>query len=371
MNRIILIGNGFDLAHQRKTSYNDFILDYLKKAYQKAYNDGKYTDEFLEISTIYKDQMSYGDIKTLDELIDHFYQRNFKILFHHERFEMPGWGMTYRNPFKTVVKSSLFKTLVVNCSDCKWVDIENEFYDALKKILTQNIHSGDKTAMLNDLNTSMAALQKKLEAYLSGLPEAKYDRRYDKIFFSDIKKTDLVSPSEDTTNRVRDTLFLNFNYTDTAAMYNTFNRNKVILNHIHGRLNDPDQPMIFGFGDELDKDYELIENDKTQGIFSYIKSFGYFLTPNYRDLIRFIETGEYQVQVMGHSCGLSDRTMLNMLFEHENCKSIKIYYYENGAYNNFTELTQEISRHFKDKQSMRRKIVDIKHSQPMPQLDPD
>jgi len=28
MNRIILIGNGFDLAHRMKTSYNDFLHHY-------------------------------------------------------------------------------------------------------------------------------------------------------------------------------------------------------------------------------------------------------------------------------------------------------------------------------------------------------
>lgn len=31
MNRIILIGNGFDLAHGLPTSYNDFITDYCTK----------------------------------------------------------------------------------------------------------------------------------------------------------------------------------------------------------------------------------------------------------------------------------------------------------------------------------------------------
>ena len=31
---------------------------------------------------------------------------------------------------------------------------------------------------------------------------------------------------------------------------------------------------------------------------------------------------------MGHSCGTSDRTMLNTLFEHRNCVSIKPFYYE-------------------------------------------
>jgi hypothetical protein len=32
MNRLIIIGNGFDLAHGLKTSYHDFILDRLLAA---------------------------------------------------------------------------------------------------------------------------------------------------------------------------------------------------------------------------------------------------------------------------------------------------------------------------------------------------
>ena len=31
INRIIIIGNGFDLAHGLKTSYRDFIIDYWEK----------------------------------------------------------------------------------------------------------------------------------------------------------------------------------------------------------------------------------------------------------------------------------------------------------------------------------------------------
>ena len=30
MNRLIVIGNGFDLAHGMKTSYYDFITNYIK-----------------------------------------------------------------------------------------------------------------------------------------------------------------------------------------------------------------------------------------------------------------------------------------------------------------------------------------------------
>ena len=40
MNRIILIGNGFDRAHGMETSYNHFIDDYWKNCV-KEYNDQK------------------------------------------------------------------------------------------------------------------------------------------------------------------------------------------------------------------------------------------------------------------------------------------------------------------------------------------
>lgn len=167
-------------------------------------------------------------------------------------------------------------------------------------------------------------------------------------------------------------MILNFNYTDTIEQYlqNTSIPKNIMVNYIHGKLNDPHNPIIFGFGDELDTDYAKMQLEKTNDYFEHIKSFGYFKTSNYYNLIRFLDSDEYQVFILGHSCGLSDRTMLNMIFEHENCKSIKIYYYhENEHKNNYTELTQEISRHFKDKPMMRRKIVSIDKSSHMPQVD--
>ena len=36
----------------------------------------------------------------------------------------------------------------------------------------------------------------------------------------------------------------------------------------------------------------------------------------------------YQIFIFGHSCGISDRTLLIMLFEHDNCASIKVFYHE-------------------------------------------
>jgi hypothetical protein len=60
--------------------------------------------------------------------------------------------------------------------------------------------------------------------------------------------------------------------------------------------------------------------------------------------------------------------MLNQIFEHENCKSIKIFYYQmSEEINDFTDKTYEISRLFKDKTMLRKKLVPLELSRPMPQ----
>ena len=123
-----------------------------------------------------------------------------------------------------------------------------------------------------------------------------------------------------------------------------------------------------GFGDELDKRYLEFEDEKNNELFKHIKSFEYLKTKNYYLLTRFIKAKDFQVNIYGHPCGLSDRTMLNQIFEHENCKSIKIYYHKKAdGSNDYTEKTHEISRHFKDKGLMRKKIVPFDLSQEMPQ----
>ncbi len=74
---------------------------------------------------------------------------------------------------------------------------------------------------------------------------------------------------------------------------------------------------------------------------------------------------------MGHSCGLSDRTLLNTIFEHKNCRSIKVFYYDYEEVgikkDKYTEIVQNISRHFDDKKAKREKIVNKTLCKPLPQ----
>lgn len=134
-------------------------------------------------------------------------------------------------------------------------------------------------------------------------------------------------------------LFLNFNYTNTDSLYHKIkytNPNIIIKSiHIYGTLNSPANPIIFGFGDELDEEYKKIENLNNNEYLENIKSIKYLETDNYKRLLEIVNSDEYQIFIFGHSCGNSDRTLLNTLFEHENCVSIKPFYYlkEDGTDN--------------------------------------
>ncbi len=73
---------------------------------------------------------------------------------------------------------------------------------------------------------------------------------------------------------------------------------------------------------------------------------------------------------MGHSCGLSDRTLLSKLFEHENCVSIKPFYYEykdkkGEIKDDYSDKVRNISRNFKDKTIMREKVVNKTYCSPL------
>src|SRR5690554_4361943 len=60
MNRLILIGNGFDLAHGLNTSYKDFIFWYLDRCFDNAgiYTSSEpYEDKFLHITVLEHDTL--------------------------------------------------------------------------------------------------------------------------------------------------------------------------------------------------------------------------------------------------------------------------------------------------------------------------
>ena len=97
---------------------------------------------------------------------------------------------------------------------------------------------------------------------------------------------------------------------------------------------------------------------KENELLRYAKHVKYLETRHYHDLLEFLLAAPFQVLIMGHSCGNSDRTLLNTVFEHENCVSIKPFYdkWEDGR-DNYLELVQNISRNFTNMKLFRDRVV--------------
>ncbi len=371
MNRLVIIGNGFDLAHGLKTSYMDFINWYWEqRVLSFSGNSGSVSkDELCEIHIVNTKHFSswylYSYSNSYFKTIDGHLRCPAKDIIDELRKDEQNFKFVYSPFFALIMKSIENKG---------WVDIENAYYYQLK-LLAGKFNFEQK---IKDLNVQLSYLKDLLIKYLGTQCCANRKIAYlplmtDKIKLKDISTSDAKKVCDDlgiitvSENEVinensvvleglepRQIMLLNFNYTDTVELYNN---EKIIYNYIHGNLSNPNN-IIFGYGDELDKDFKDIEDKNSNELLNNVKSVKYLETSRYREMLEFVESAPFQVYIMGHSCGNSDRTLLNTIFEHENCVSIKPFYHirENKT-DNFLELVQNISRNFTDKKLFRARVV--------------
>jgi hypothetical protein len=368
-NKLIIVGNGFDLALGLKTSYNDFLFWYLQNLLQRSVIENQTINKF-------KEPVRYLYFK--DQLTTTYWIKQFKV---HELKEVIKENDTLAKVQELLKKKShviieetslLFK-LIYEKSLNSWVDIERTYYHILKT----SLQIGQKIE-IEKLNNDFNFLKTQLEIYLTSLKIPSFENNekgilFSEQFFDGVSYEEMMDASPEDSIGRKDILLLNFNYTASLQrlLKSVEDRYKpkinYTVNHIHGKLNSNKEKIIFGYGDEMDENYQQIQDLNNNLYLENIKSFQYFRSPNYRELLRFVNSNEYQVCIYGHSCGLSDRVMLNEIFENKNCKSIKVYYYKDE--NDYTNKTMEISRHFKDNNSMRKKIVNFNYKDIIPQLE--
>ena len=346
MNKLVLIGNGFDLAHNLKTKYKDFILWYLNSSLQILIDKFKVSDNLLSANIKFRVNNPPTQFKTIEEF------NRFLSLY----------GIEFKYNYR------FFEQLIRKTDEQKWVDIESEYYSALlalyKTLEKGNIERHERIDNeVKKLNQCFDAIKVRLIEYLITVEDSTFDiNPY-------IANNFIEEFGNQNTKNTGIIMFLNFNYTSTIENYlNIISLNSNSVNYIHGKLNDPKNPIIFGYGDEMDSYYSKIERLNSNEFLRNFKSFEYFKTKNYQKLSSFLDSDRFQVYIMGHSCGISDRVMLNNIFEHKNCTQIKIYYHKiNETDNDYFEKTQEISRQFKpeSKSRMRRIIVPFTDSVPL------
>ena len=410
MNRIIIVGNGFDLAHGLKTKYEDFINWYWEKTW-------KYLQNYVAI--VFDDGLCYIESEPNSYSIYNYFRNSILSS------EICNYVVSLKKNFnhiKRVDVSPLLVRISQSVETKGWVDIEADYYAML-------VECKGKKDELEKLNKDFAVIQGLLVEYLKEIKENGISR---KVLIRKIREK-ILSPfsakemsieakdkwfaflenrfkGDDFINRIKlyvssnvtrkvskvreflsayreqvrylgiesvvDILpemlypdcimLLNFNYTKTADLYLP-KSGRFLVNHIHGDLSLPES-VIFGYGDESDDEYKRLQKINDNEYLRHIKTNRYLETPNYRDLLAFIDYAPFQVCIMGHSCGLSDKTLLNTLFEHKNCVSIKPYYYVNEqGKDNYLDIVQNISRNFTNPQLMRDRVVNKTYCSPLPQ----
>jgi hypothetical protein len=422
MNRIILIGNGFDLAHGLPTGYRNF-MDHYWTEFAKKINDGSvlraHEDHLVKFEI--GDTQAYNSLRMPDsELNSSASIRDFI-----KKCDYPA--------LKLKIKNDLWGHISNKARLETWLDIENEYYEQLKQYLRK---PGEvRNSWIKKLNEEFCQVKNLLEKYLTevcekqlpdiepnakiaehlffnierkyvalskqtayadSIPDTKEklleltkevilkeeeDRdqkqiqamltrsRYVKNPLCDMDENELEQVAEQTIEQMgiapQNTLALNFNYTPTfEKLYASYAKLEII--NIHGELNNPDNPMVFGYGDELDDDYKEIEKTNDNDFLENIKSVAYGNTDNYRRLLEFLQLGHYQVFIIGHSCGNSDRTLLNEIFEHSNCISVRQFYHERGdGTDDYSNVYKNISRNFNNKRNLRDIVVNKKYCKPL------
>jgi hypothetical protein len=373
MNRLIIIGNGFDLAHGLPTGYSDFIDDFWRN-----FKDKHDTEDYKKL--IFSNELydryysNYGPInnfrdfkKSIKEYISEYPDFNFddkNLIFYTSIYASREKIFEFKNSFfRQICKKELEN----------WVDIETEYYNALITIAKNtNTNNNEKIRDVKNLNEEFALIKKRLHDYLKTSICDKYIFKIDETneilqyLISEIETIDAASIQS------YSTLFLSFNYTPTARLYSEYLKSKLYnsnVNYIHGEIGDQENSeIIFGYGDDKDESYKLIKSLGDNAFLENIKPFEYNNNDNFENLRDFINQSKYTVYLIGHSCGLSDKYLLNQIFENDNCAYIKILYrtYEDG-HDNFKDKPRDISRHFDEDRLATIRIVNKKKSRELPQ----
>lgn len=405
MNRLVLIGNGFDLAHRIPTSYQNFI---------NWYWEGRF--EFLRktFTAVSKTDLCELTVKGFPTWYS-FLGQGPSVLNEYNGVKL--FQELCKRGICRATMSPLFERIHKSIETKGWVDIENDYYELLKKYVLDEAPESE----IDALNKELHDLQELLVFYLKsieisdriindGIRQKIYgvfetsdisiggqsalkehidscferdeiewqwlSQRYEKSGLSKYYVDEYRKKYEENPNILskeeppmelmlpNHIMLLNFNYTHTADLY-CKKSDIFTMNQIHGDLNNP-KSVIFGYGDELDNNYKTIVDKNENKFLGNIKSIKYLESDNYRKLLSFIESEPYQVLIMGHSCGNSDRTLLNTIFEHKNCVSIKPYFHQKSEDNdNYIELVQNISRNFTDMKLMRDRVVNKTYCKPL------
>lgn len=161
--------------------------------------------------------------------------------------------------------------------------------------------------------------------------------------------------------------FINFNYTSSILNYIS-NSDMFKVNNIHGSLKEGN--IVFGYGNDQNNHYKEMKDSEIDQFLEFFKTFDYLQYSNYDEIYEnaINKFDEYEVYILGHSLGMTDKTLISEILNTDKCK--KIYLFKRSdlkdnpksVRNEYRKLTYAASRIITNEKDLRNKIVNFKSS---------
>lgn len=348
---ILIIGNGFDLAHGLPTTYSDF-LDFIDKVYRTKYYPKK-LDEFkkIYIDNNMKEPIKKFLIQSFEDRInprDSIYKN--KNSFIQEIYDNVDYNIWFKF-FKNLRTKKRMKGI-------NWIDFESEISHVIELIdkKEKNIYSSiDSISDINDENVKIFINSLDLNKFKKTLIEKNknnnyittfrdlLDKTYDdlrkfircmEIYFSYcIENIEVDIVSTDILERLHINAILNFNYTHTFEK--NYDMNGKIIHYIHGeaqlRNDKMTSNMVLGIDEyRSNGEQDLYTNYNIYKKFTQriINETG-FKYREWVDLIKKNRGGSnfiHHIYIFGHSLDITDKDILHEFIINNGVQTVVFYH---------------------------------------------
>ena len=358
-NMIILIGNGFDLAHELKTNFSDFAEYYVDQKIIPALVDeirSKTNSPLFKkrFHGIMSNRSGYNN--SPKDYYDYIWNYGLRVENNREKLK----NYISQNSYELVnILSNELLGKLYGPGYTNWFDVEHSYFHELK--LLKNKSLKNKTPKINTeevskLNKEFDEIKRELEIYLSTIRIEKNEQIQN---FIDLNIKNALN-----------IYLINFNYTNSVEQYLEESRkNKnVEINYIHGKLDK--ENIIFGYGNDQNQVYQEIKDLEIDTFLHHFKTFKYMRDGNYMDIFQnaIDKFDEYEVLVLGHSLGATDKTLLDEIFNNDKC--VKISFFKRRDLENnpddlakaFDTLLYSAGRIVENEKKLRKKVLNFKDS---------
>lgn len=324
MNKILLVGNGFDLAHGLLTSYNDFLYimknwRHFKLEYEENIKEGEF-EKYLVNAERFDNQK----IRELGNIIE---TNSWVRYFCNCGAEIDGW-IDFEKEIYPVLElfESVFHSnyTLVGCSPN--ID-KRDFKPNLLRIIglwDRYVYDANKSKVIveNEFSTIQYGILKK--KILKSLKE-----EFDEFIYAfEIYLHEFVYRNKDfkllkQIKEINANYVISLNYTLTERLYGISEKN---IHHIHGNIREDlmreCNNMVLGVDEQKNQNIDFLYFVK---YFQRIQKRTGTAYTSYVNLCLNGVMEEYELHIYGHSLDITDKDILK--YTMENACKIYIYYY--------------------------------------------